>query len=181
MKSFKTVPAIAGGVVLLTTMGLCAHPLATQPRSLMRVSAPLSPAAVQSQTAQFKARSQASTGPYDMGWTQPLGVLKDRAGMTVYTFDRDIPDSGKSTCSGRCAKLWKPVKVVGNAQGDADYSVITRIDGTRQWAFDGKPIYRYAKDIKPGDARGNSVNKHWHVVVVPAGTNPSADRLTDGV
>ena len=30
-----------------------------------------------------------------------------------------------------------------------DYTVITRDDGKKQWAFKGKPLYFWAKDTKP--------------------------------
>jgi predicted lipoprotein with Yx(FWY)xxD motif len=32
-----------------------------------------------------------------------------------------------------------------------DYSIITRDDGKKQWAFKGKPLYFWAKDQKAGD------------------------------
>ena len=32
----------------------------------------------------------------------------------------------------------------------------------RQWAFKGKPLYRWLKDQKPGDKTGDGFNKVWH-------------------
>jgi predicted lipoprotein with Yx(FWY)xxD motif len=43
-----------------------------------------------------------------------------------------------------------------------DYSVITRDDGTKQWALKGKPLYYWVKDQKPGDTTGDGVNSVWH-------------------
>src|SRR3546814_13656630 len=37
------------------------------------------------------------------------GILVDKAGMTVYTFDKDKANSGKSACNDQCAKAWPPV------------------------------------------------------------------------
>ena len=36
------------------------------------------------------------------------GALVDAKGMTLYTFDKDVAGSGKSTCNGGCAALWPP-------------------------------------------------------------------------
>jgi predicted lipoprotein with Yx(FWY)xxD motif len=49
------------------------------------------------------------------------GVLVDAKGMTVYTFDKDAANSGKSACSGHCAENWPPVQA-GGAQPAAPYS-----------------------------------------------------------
>jgi len=99
------------------------------------------------------------------------GMLVNSAGMTLYTFDRDAAGSGKSVCNGACAALWPPLSAratdLGSERnvGHADWSVIVRDDGSRQWAYRGKPIYLYAKDQKPGDKTGNGFNNVWHVVM----------------
>ena len=37
------------------------------------------------------------------------GVLTDPQGLTLYTFDRDTANSGKSACNGPCATNWPPL------------------------------------------------------------------------
>ena len=37
------------------------------------------------------------------------GVLVGPNGMTLYTFDKDVADSGKSVCNGPCATNWPPL------------------------------------------------------------------------
>jgi len=44
------------------------------------------------------------------------------------------------------------------------YSVIERADGTYQVTIDGKPLYYYVKDAKPGDTNGQGVLSVWYVV-----------------
>jgi len=88
-------------------------------------------------------------------------VLTNEAGMTLYTFDRDVADSGKSVCNGPCAKNWPPVTASADAKGTGDYSVVVRDDGSRQWAYKGKPLYLWVKDQKPGDRTGEGVNNVW--------------------
>jgi predicted lipoprotein with Yx(FWY)xxD motif len=44
-----------------------------------------------------------------------------------------------------------------------DFSIITRDDGSKQWAVKGKPVYYWVKDSKPGDKTGDGVNGIWRV------------------
>jgi predicted lipoprotein with Yx(FWY)xxD motif len=89
-------------------------------------------------------------------------ALVDAKGMTLYVFDRDT--SGKSACSGPCATNWPPLMAAGDAKASGDWSVITRDDGSKQWAYKGKPLYAWAKDTKPGDTTGDGVNNNtWHI------------------
>lgn len=90
------------------------------------------------------------------------GILVDARGMTAYTFDKDTPNSGKSVCNGPCAKLWPPIAPMGMPA--APYSVVTRDDGSPQLAYEGKPLYLYEKDAKPGDRAGDNFKEVWHVV-----------------
>lgn len=89
------------------------------------------------------------------------GVLVGASGMTLYTFDRDQPGSGKSVCNGQCAALWPPLMAGGSDKASGDWSIVTRDDGARQWAYKGKPLYFWAKDAKPGDKTGDGVNNVW--------------------
>lgn len=95
---------------------------------------------------------------------QQNGVLVDHAGMTVYTFDKDDRNSGKSVCNDACAKNWPPVKAAADAKAEGDYTVVERDDGTKQWAYKGQPLYTFAKDGKPGDRTGDKARDVWHVV-----------------
>ncbi len=92
------------------------------------------------------------------------GRLVNESGMTVYTFDQDKADSGKSVCNDDCAKNWPPVPASEGTKADGDYSIIERDDGSRQWAYKGQPLYTFVKDKKPGDTTGDNVKEQWHVV-----------------
>ena len=43
-------------------------------------------------------------------------------------------------------------------------TIIKRDDGSLQWADEGKPLYTFAKDTKPGDVAGDNFKNVWHVV-----------------
>ena len=91
------------------------------------------------------------------------GTLTDSKGMTLYTFDKDQSGSGKSVCNGQCAVNWPPLAAAADAKAQGDYTVVTRDDGSKQWAYKGKPLYTWVKDQKAGDRTGDNVNNVWHV------------------
>jgi len=90
------------------------------------------------------------------------GMMTDNAGKTLYTFDKDA--GGKSACNGPCAGNWPPLMAGSDAKASGDWSIITRDDGSKQWAYKGKPLYLWSKDQKPGDMTGDGFNGVWHVV-----------------
>lgn len=91
------------------------------------------------------------------------GALVGPNGMTLYTYDKDPVGSGKSVCNGQCAVNWPPLAAAADAANQGDYSVVTRDDGSRQWAYKGRPLYYWVKDQKPGDRTGDGFNKVWRV------------------
>jgi predicted lipoprotein with Yx(FWY)xxD motif len=88
-------------------------------------------------------------------------ALVDGNGMTLYVFDRDA--SGKSNCNGQCATNWPPLKAGADATPSSDWTIVSRADGNKQWAYKGKPLYDWSKDTKPGDVTGDGVNNVWHI------------------
>ena len=111
--------------------------------------------------AMAQALGQAN-GPAQLADTSKGKVLADAKGMTLYTFDKDA--DGKSACNGPCAANWPPFAATGAAT-PAGWTTITRDDGTKQWAYKGKPLYTFAKDEKPSEIKGDGfLNGAWHVV-----------------
>jgi predicted lipoprotein with Yx(FWY)xxD motif len=100
--------------------------------------------------------------PVKTGTTAKGATLTDDKGMTLYTFDKD--SGGKSACNGPCATNWPVVKAEASDQPAGDYTIITRDDGSKQWAYKGKPLYTFAKDQKAGDTTGDGfANGVWHL------------------
>ncbi len=87
-------------------------------------------------------------------------VFTNAKGMTLYTFDKDM--KGKSNCNGGCAAKWPPVKAKVKGMMDGNYSVISRKDGSLQWAYKGHPLYTWIKDKKAGQMTGDGVKGVWH-------------------
>jgi len=93
------------------------------------------------------------------------GVMTNGDGMTLYTFDKDAAGSGKSVCNGPCARNWPPFMAAADSAPEGDWTIIARDDGSKQWAYKGKPLYAFIKDQKPGDKMGDGfLNNAWHVV-----------------
>ena len=89
-------------------------------------------------------------------------VLTNDSGMTLYVFDKD--SAGKSACNGPCAGNWPPLMATAASMPMGDYTIITRDDGTKQWAYKGKPLYNWKNDKKAGDITGDGfLNGAWHV------------------
>ena len=100
--------------------------------------------------------------PTKTGTTTKGSVLTDAKGMSLYTFDKD--SEGKSACNGPCATNWPALKAEASDKADGGYTVIARDDGSKQWAYKGKPLYTFAKDTKPGDITGDGfLNGAWHL------------------
>jgi predicted lipoprotein with Yx(FWY)xxD motif len=103
-------------------------------------------------------------------------VVTNAAGFTLYWF---VPDtSTTSKCTGSCATYWPPVKGPATAMSGVTGTLgtITRSDGTTQATYDGHPLYTYAADTAPGQAKGNGLNASggvWHEMTV-SGATPAA-------
>ena len=96
-------------------------------------------------------------------WATPPGVTeKDGAfvapdGKPLYTFARDTTP-GKSACAAQCLAAWPALAADAAAKDDGDWTVITRDDGAKQWAYKGKPLYTFARDTAGAAATGVSAN-----------------------
>lgn len=86
----------------------------------------------------------------------------DAKGMTLYTFDKDA--NGKSMCNGPCAENWPPLAAADDAKPTADMTIVVRDDGKKMWAYKGKPLYTFKKDVAAGDTNGDGfLNGAWHM------------------
>jgi predicted lipoprotein with Yx(FWY)xxD motif/uncharacterized cupredoxin-like copper-binding protein len=115
-------------------------------------------------------------------------ILTDQAGMTLYLFTKDTTE-GESTCYDECAQNWPPFTAEEPFSlpftMDGELTTISRTDGSSQVAYNGIPLYYWAKDTEPGQTTGQGVGDVWYVVapgqqfgeMAPMGT-PTADMGT---
>jgi predicted lipoprotein with Yx(FWY)xxD motif len=104
----------------------------------------------------------AQMAPTKIGDSTKGKVLTNDAGMTLYVFDKDA--GGKSACNGPCAGNWPPLMATAAAAPKGYYTIIARDDGSKQWAYKGRPLYTWKNDKKPGDITGDGfLNGAWHI------------------
>ena len=89
-------------------------------------------------------------------------ILVDAEGRTLYAFAKDKGD--QSACSGECATNWPALTGTATAGTGAQASLLStsmQANGTSQVTYDGRPLYYFAGDTKPGDTNGQAVGKVW--------------------
>ena len=101
-------------------------------------------------------------------------ILVDSKGITLYDF---VQDKGTtSTCYGACAALWPPLLTTGKpvAGPGVKASLLgttKRKDGKLEVTYNGRPLYYFVTDRKPGQTTGQGINQFgapWWVIS-PAG------------
>lgn len=73
--------------------------------------------------------------------------LGDAEGHTLFISESDTTP-GKSHCVGACAETFPPVLAVADAVDMGDWTLVARDNGRRQWAYKGKPLYRFARETR---------------------------------
>jgi len=94
------------------------------------------------------------------------GNLVDRKGRALYFWDGDTKGGDTSSCNNQCRLLWPPLFADKDAVPKGAFTLVKRDDGRYQWAFNGRPLYRWTSDKKWGDAGGDGVGGVWHLVKV---------------
>jgi predicted lipoprotein with Yx(FWY)xxD motif len=88
-------------------------------------------------------------------------VLADHRGMTLYQAGKDAGQA--ASCETACLRTWHPLEAAALAHDVGGWVVVTRDDGTRQWAYKSRPLYLYDGDGKPGAADGDGADGGWQV------------------
>ncbi len=105
-------------------------------------------------------------------------VLTDHAGFTLYAFAGDAARDGQACSDRGCDLQWLPVAAPALALDVGDFSVVSRADGSRQWAHQGRPLYRYRGDLLPGDAHGRATDAGWRMAVLTESFRPPRVAVT---
>ncbi len=147
---------MAGAIILIAGVAAACSGAATAAPAASPSAAPAASAAASAPAA--------AGGPVVM--TATVGtvgtlVVASSNGMTVYTFDKDVANSGTSACTGGCITKWPALTVpagstpTGASGVTGKLGTITRADdGTLQVTYNGKPLYFFAGDKAAGDSNG---------------------------
>jgi predicted lipoprotein with Yx(FWY)xxD motif len=99
-------------------------------------------------------------------------ALTDTNGLTLYAFSGNVGSDHQTCATSGCQPEWRPLAGPELGSGFGDFSIVTRADGARQWAYKKQALYTYSRDKLPGDALGIGVDKRWTVAVVTENFRP---------
>ncbi|MFG2005314.1 hypothetical protein ACGFNU_39825 [Spirillospora sp. NPDC048911] len=105
-----------------------------------------------------------------VGSTAKGAALVDAQGRSLYLFEKDGRNT--SACEGDCLKMWPALTTedrpkAGKGIKPALLGSFSRGDGTKQVTYAGHPLYRFVKDVSPGDAVGHDLEDfgaEWYLV-----------------
>jgi predicted lipoprotein with Yx(FWY)xxD motif len=103
-------------------------------------------------------------------------VLTSAAGMTLYRLSGE--QAGKFICAAAaCTQIWHPLAASATSapSGVSSLGAVKRPDGSKQVAYKGMPLYTFAQDRQPGDAKGQGLKDvgTWNAVTVAASASPA--------
>lgn len=113
-----------------------------------------------------------------MSYAYQAVALIDFRGHTVYAYSGDPKKDGQICDATGCKMNWVPVSAPALATTVGDFSVVTRADGSPQWAFKGQALYVYSADMLPGDVLGASVDANWKAAVLTQNFRPTGVGIT---
>jgi len=174
----RKILGAAGVAALALALSACASSSSSSSApatSAPAASAPATSAPAAGASSPAPATSASGT-TLQMTTINGTAVVTNSKGMTLYWF---VPDtSTTSKCTGSCATYWPPVlaPVTAGSGVTGTLGTITRSNGTTQATYDGHPLYTYAGDSAPGQAKGNGLNASgglwWEMTV--SGAKPAA-------
>lgn len=95
-------------------------------------------------TGDQKAKPSTCT---DQVYTENSGL------MSIYPAGLELPNIAARPS---CAQMWPPFLAPTGAQAVGKWTIVERMDGRKQWAYDGWPIYTSVLDRRPGDVLGGT-------------------------
>jgi predicted lipoprotein with Yx(FWY)xxD motif len=164
LATFRRTMSAVSGLMLVGLVAAACSPAATTAPPTVAPVASVAPVATTAAGATTPASTQTvAAGVMVNTATTSIGtVLVGPNGLTLYTHTGDTATS--STCTGGCATAWPPLTVTAGSNAlpgtgvTGTLATLTRADGTTQVTYNGKPLYGWQGDSKPGDTTGDGVN-----------------------
>ena len=102
-------------------------------------------------------------------------VLVDSKGMTLYRLSG--AHAGKLICTtSACVHIWIPLTIPAGAKptGVVGLGMVKRPNGVEQVSYRGEPLYTFAQDTAPGQAKGEGIKDVGTWAAVTTGATSSA-------
>lgn len=97
--------------------------------------------------------------------------------FTLYVFAADTNGVSNCTTASGCTGVWPPYTAPAGttAPSGTSFTLITRTDGSLQWAYNGAPLYTYVGDSASGQSNGNGITEFGAIwsVARPSGATAS--------
>jgi predicted lipoprotein with Yx(FWY)xxD motif len=137
-------------VVASLTLAACGSSTKSQGSSSQAGAAARAPAKSAATGASVKSVSNSALG---------ATVLTNAQGMTLYSLSGE--HAGKFICTTpACTQVWHPLTASGTntpSGSVASLATVKRPDGSEQVSYNGMPLYTFAEDQKPGQAKGQGI------------------------
>lgn len=95
-------------------------------------------------------------------------ILVGENNRTVYSSETEQVVDGSAParqCDLACMQTWEPISAPQLANAIGDFGIVDWQDGTRQWAYMGRPLYFYIGDAFLGHTLGQDVDGRAVVVL----------------
>lgn len=160
------VPALAASL----TLAACGSSSSTSGSSSQAAATPAAATTSASSEGAAVVKSAANS-------TLGATVLVNAQGMTLYSLSGE--HNGKFICtSSACLQVWHPLSAAtGTPSGSVgSLGTVKRSDGTVQVTYKGMPLYTFAQDQSPGEAKGQGIKDvgTWTAVTVGSASNGSS-------
>ena len=104
-----------------------------------------------------------------MSYPVEVALIEERPGVWAYkSFPNFLPlyvfdgePSGTSSCDAECAAVWPIIAAPRDAKSLGDWTVVTRADKRRQWAYKGNAVYTYFEDSN--QPLGVGKDQYWYM------------------
>jgi predicted lipoprotein with Yx(FWY)xxD motif len=116
-------------------------------------------------SAPTAAPTSSSTAPASMPQTATVAgsaaFISSSNQHTLYVFGADTSGVSNCTAASGCTGVWPPYTAPAGtvAPSGTGFSIITRSDGSLQWAYNGAPLYEYVGDSAAGQNNGNGLTE----------------------
>ena len=95
--------------------------------------------------------------PKDKSFCEDTPTTKTAGMMSPWPAGLDLPEIDQRRS---CAATWPPLFAPDDAKPLGQWTVVTRSDGKKQWAYNKQPVYTSILDTRPGETNGvASVNR----------------------
>ena len=102
--------------------------------------------------------STPASTPQEMTVGGSMAFVDSSNQHTLYVFGADTSGVSNCTVASGCTGIWPPYTApAGTSATGTGFTLITRSDGSLQWAANGSPLYTYSGDSASAQTNGQGI------------------------